>query len=233
MLKNVENNLMVYVQHKNIFRIISYRHKMSSDDTDCKQFYIVRHGEIYHGNWWTWRTLHLVFLDRDDPPLSDVGLTKSEILGKNILDEGFVPEFIVTSPFTRCIQTSTQLQKAFGNKTKIIIEPLLGEFQYGWEHFCASYPQGLPQDHPHEDTTINTPYPEAVSDLIKRCEFTAENIMKKYNNAIFVTHASIVELFANYFKGTNYGEKNPIDFSGYIKITKNFDGYMCDVVGKW
>lgn len=108
--------------------------------------YVLRHGEIYYGNWVKWRIMHALWNDRDDPPLSMKGFETSSKIGNDIHSTSFVPEAIVTSPFLRCMQTASQIQSAYAHmgleKPKIIIEPLLGEFQSMWQHTCMIYPYG-------------------------------------------------------------------------------------------
>ena len=188
-----------------------------------KTFYILRHGEIYSGSWWWWRMTHLVSFDRDDPPLSEGGMQKSEVLGQVLLKEKFVPEAIVVSPFIRCIQTATQIQKSLEPTSEVIINPMLGEYEFLWKHLCANYPYGLPASYVHKtengNKKISCNYPETYEDMQKRCEFVAEEIMSRYDNAIFITHGSLVKFFAGYFSGNPENENLPIHFSDYIKVT--------------
>lgn len=196
-----------------------------------KTFYILRHGEIYSGSWWWWRITRLASIDRDDPPLSETGMDKSDVLGTKIANEEFVPEAIIVSPYIRCIQTATQIQKNLSPAPKIIIEPLLAEYQFLVKQTCATYPYGLPEVHNmSNDSTVIFEYPETYDMLAKRCQFVAENIMDKYNNAIFITHGSLVKSFASYFSKSPMDDLISIKFSDYIVVKKNDDKYGVDIV---
>lgn len=187
-----------------------------------KTFYILRHGEIYSGSWWWWRITRLASIDRDDPPLSPFGMEKSKVLGQKISADGFVPEAIVVSPYIRCIQTATQIQKSLKPTPKIIIEPLLAEYQFLLKQTCATYPEGLPFGSP-----------ETFDMLVDRCTIVANEIIKKYDKAIFITHGSLVCFFANYFSGLPADANVTIKFSDYIKVIqdkKYSDKYNVEVI---
>jgi hypothetical protein len=69
--------------------------------------------------------------------------------------------------------------------------------------------------------------------LVERCTTVANEIIKKYNKAIFITHGSLVCFFANYFSGLPADTNVTIRFSDYIKVTqdkKYSEKYSVEVV---
>ncbi|CAE7219836.1 unnamed protein product [Symbiodinium natans] len=69
-----------------------------------------------------------------DPPLSDAGLAASEQLGvklhRAVCELGAELNVVITSPYLRCVQTAACICKAFGKRTKLLIDNSLGEI-YG------------------------------------------------------------------------------------------------------
>ncbi len=187
-----------------------------------KTIFILRHGEIETGSWALWRLRNFASIDRDDPPLSAKGLSKSEELGRLFYENKIIPEAIVVSPFTRCIQTATQIQKSLDYTTDIILNPLLGEYEFMWKHTCASYPFGIVPIYLYKTDNkidkIECKYPEKYEDMNSRCNFIIEKLINKYDNLIIVSHSSIVKYLAKYLSQNDDLEVE-INFSDYIKVT--------------
>ncbi|KAI9008237.1 histidine phosphatase superfamily [Gaertneriomyces semiglobifer] len=66
-----------------------------------------------------------------DPPLADVGFLQGRQLADHLLKIAPGIKHIVSSPFTRCLQTIEPFARATGMKIKI--EPGLGEWFNAWE----------------------------------------------------------------------------------------------------
>jgi len=196
-----------------------------------KRQYILRHGEISGGSWFWWRVGHIVSANRDDPPLSENGMAKSEKLGKKILEDGFIPDVIVVSPFIRCIETASQIQQSFATQPRIIIEPLLGEYQWlPMKQACASYPNGLPEKYLSSDGSEKIfTYPETLENFHERCNFIEKEVFNKYGNAIFVTHMSPVCYFANYYAKLPLDTPTTIHFSDYLIVTTKINEESSEV----
>ena len=187
-----------------------------------KEIYVFRHGEINTGSWYTYRPWALITMQLsaiDDPILSTNGLEQTKNIGRKLFNSNFTPKVIITSPYIRCIQTSTQIQSSYETNTpEIILSPILGEYQYYWKQICASYPFGIPEKHNNKIYE----YPENKYNLKKRSIDILEEIINKYDNAIVVTHKSIVEQIIKCYLGDDNSIE--INFADGVKIFQNDDG---------
>lgn len=120
-----------------------------------------------------------------DTPLTNNGkkmaLTKGQELKSTIN-----PHNIYTSPYIRTIATTEQIAQSFP-EAKIIIEPLLSEYQPYYRHSITKYPKGIPIE--------NTPFrfPETLIDFDKRAEYIIEHMMKNNDkDFIIVTHGEFI-----------------------------------------
>lgn len=136
----------------------------------------------------------------NDSPLTtrgfEMAITKARLLEA---DENFKPRIIYTSPYTRTMQTATQMQKIFVN-TKITIENMLCEYQESSAHKINLYPDGIPT-YTNDGSTINFKFPESYNDFEKRVMYIIPQLIKQQtDDIIIITHGAIVKTFVNYLQ---------------------------------
>lgn len=132
-----------------------------------------------------------------DTPLTSQGHSQALIKGRDLNDSGFKPKYVITSPYLRTLETSTELNKSL-NAT-IVIEPLLSEYQNGYCHRISLYPQGLPTTFQGKTTVFK--YPELYSSFKERVVFVINNIICKYSDDILiVTHGELIKVYIGYLQ---------------------------------
>src|ERR1700747_1283925 len=150
---------------------------------------LIRHSERYDFKYpYLW--IFCVGYYWADPPLTSCG----KIMARNCALE-FTKNFpninykyIISSPYTRTIETSNEFKKI--TNSEIIIEPLLSEYQPYIAHHITGYPDGIPTD--YDDIQTSFSYPETYENYLTRVEFILKTLIDKYSktndNIIIVTH---------------------------------------------
>uniref|UniRef100_A0A6C0LQY9 Phosphoglycerate mutase family protein n=1 Tax=viral metagenome TaxID=1070528 RepID=A0A6C0LQY9_9ZZZZ len=161
------------------------------------QIKIIRHSErldyanplkwlFYFGQYWY------------DAPLTINGSKSAKEKGKNLKDDIFNPKYIFTSPYTRTLTTSTEIKETFSS-SKIIIEPLLAEYQPKDKHTIALYPDGIPTT--YNDINTEFSFPETYEDFTKRIKFIIQQLIDDYDqDMIIITHGESLKVFINYLQ---------------------------------
>jgi len=133
-----------------------------------------------------------------DSPLTENGLIMANTKGKQLAAGNFNPKYIYTSPYTRTIDTAKEIQKSF-IEAKIVIEPLLSEYQPKYKHLITHYPSGIPTTYDGNDTGFC--FPENYEDFNQRIKFIMAKLIEKNNDDILiVTHGEAIKVYAQYVK---------------------------------
>jgi len=133
-----------------------------------------------------------------DSPLTTNGHKIANTKGKEMAANNFSPKHIYTSPYTRTIATSTEINSSFPH-SKIVIEPLLAEYQPGFKHRINLYPDGIPTTFNGEITDFA--YPECYENFGKRVQYIISKLIEKNNSDfIVVTHGEVLKIYINYLQ---------------------------------
>lgn len=133
-----------------------------------------------------------------DSPLTTNGYKMVKKKSKKIIDNNFNPKYIYTSPYTRTMGTSTEIQKLFYN-SQILIEPLLSEYQPYFAHCTSIYPNGIPTI--YNDMETGFTYPETEDNFYQRVKFIVQKIVEKHDDdLILVTHGEFIKKYINYLQ---------------------------------
>jgi broad specificity phosphatase PhoE len=134
----------------------------------------------------------------DDSPLTANGHNRARDKGKYLSNDGFNPLNIYTSPYSRTLATATEIKNTFIG-SKIMIEPLLSEFQPRYQHKINLYPNGIPNIFNGKETNFS--YPENYDNFGERVKFIIFNLIKQSSNDILiVTHGEVLKKFINYLQ---------------------------------
>ncbi|CAI4232202.1 unnamed protein product [Auanema sp. JU1783] len=156
--------------------------------------WLVRHGERIDNINPDWKTTAKRW---DDPPLSERGVVQAGEVGLRLLQEDI--SHAICSPFTRCVQTITEILNYRKNKPKILIEPGLGESLN-----ACNDPPGRPVLEEILEITqnVDTSYapvfsvlpPEQGGDAgcSSRIEYTVLKLLERFptGNILLVSHGS-------------------------------------------
>lgn len=161
------------------------------------QIKIIRHSERLDYTYpWFWILCFGQYWA--DPPLTSRGYVMANDKGKLIADGTFEPKFIYTSPYTRTLSTSTEIKTSFP-KSKIIIEPLLSEYQPNYKHSINLYPAGIPTTFNEEVTAFS--YPESYQNFSNRIQFIVGKLMEKNTEDFIVcTHGEVLKVYIEYIQ---------------------------------
>lgn len=133
-----------------------------------------------------------------DSPLTSNGYKIADTKGKHMIDNNFSPKYIYTSPYNRTMATSTEIKKSFPH-AKLIIEPLLAEYQPNYKHKINLYPNGIPTTYNGIETDFD--YPENYENFTKRVKFIISKILEKiHSDTIIVTHGEVLKVYINYLQ---------------------------------
>lgn len=147
--------------------------------------YLIRHGNRTGLN----KESHT---QNKDYYLTDLGVEQSILIAKHLHNK---IEMIVTSPFTRCMQTASYLNQVTG--VGIAIEDYLSE----WIN-----PDWFPTPPKYAATSLNH---ESEEDFSKRCEEGAEYLLNTYSdNVAWVSHAETIHKMTEYLTGKKILNQN-------------------------
>jgi broad specificity phosphatase PhoE len=134
-----------------------------------------------------------------DSPLTANGYQMARQKGQEIADdETFNPAYIYTSPYTRTLETGTEIQASFPH-SKIVIEPLLAEYQPNFRHRISLYPEGIPAT--YEGQEIDFSYPETYDKFTSRVLFIISKLAEKHDeDIIIITHGEVLKVYTNYIQ---------------------------------
>lgn len=156
---------------------------------------IIRHAErfdltfphlwiFYFGYYWC------------DPPLTNNGHLSARLIGRNF--KNFHPKYIYSSPYIRTIDTAKEIRRSFPH-SKIIIEPLLSEYQPFFKHTTKLFPNGIPTT--FRGMKTNFSFPEKYTSFIQRIKFIIQQIINQHSNhddILIVTHAGFMQAYLRY-----------------------------------
>ncbi|KAK6738787.1 hypothetical protein RB195_020723 [Necator americanus] len=156
--------------------------------------WFVRHGERVDNVDKAWKNTAERW---DDPPLSPRGHQQAREVGNFLVSEAI--DHVVCSPFTRCVETVTEILAVRKTSPPVWIEPGLGESL----NVCMSPPGWPTMDkikkmNPNVDDTYAPVFPVLPpetggdSGCIPRVIKTLRTILAKYptGNILFVSHGS-------------------------------------------
>lgn len=166
---------------------------------------IIRHSERFDISnpisWGLWVCLGQYWADS---PLTNAGYIMASEKGKKLASVNFNPKYIYTSPYKRTMATATEIQSSF-QQSKIVIEPLLSEYQPNRKHRIDLYPNGIPTEYEGEYTGFQ--FPETYENFTKRVHFIISKLIEKNNHDILmVSHGEILKVFVTYLQ-EKYPEK--------------------------
>lgn len=132
-----------------------------------------------------------------DTPLTSNGYKLAKDKGKELAaDFTFHPNNIYTSPYIRTMATAAKIQESFP-QSKIVIEPLMAEYQPYYKHRINLYDNNIPTTYEGQETDFS--YPETYEDFTKRVIFIMERIMEKQEeDFIIVTHSEFIKVYGKY-----------------------------------
>lgn len=158
---------------------------------------IIRHSErVDHANPLYWMICfgHTWF----DSPLTSRGHTMAKDKGQQLIEPGFNPLYIYTSPYNRTIATATEIKSSFPH-TQIMIEPLLAEYQPWWQHTIDLYPEGVPTS--YDGTETDFTYPESYEQFERRIQFIVSKLINKTDgDFIIMTHGEVLKTYTGYIQ---------------------------------
>jgi broad specificity phosphatase PhoE len=157
---------------------------------------IIRHSErLDYAYPWYW--IFCIGQYWTDPPLTLNGHLMAKRKGCELKKE-FDPKIIYTSPYTRTFSTAIEINYSFP-EAKIVLQPLLSEFQYFKNHSTSFYPLGIPATFNGKETKFN--FPENYEDFEERIIYCINKLIKNAESDILiVTHAEAIKVFAGYLK---------------------------------
>lgn len=134
-----------------------------------------------------------------DSPLTENGYQMAKIKGQKLaMDTTFRPVSIYTSPYTRTMSTGTEIQISFPY-AKLVIEPLLAEYQPMYKHKINLYSNGIPTTYEGHET--NFTYPESYENFSKRILFIIGKLIEKNDNdIIIITHGEILKTYVEHIQ---------------------------------
>ncbi|CAD6193064.1 unnamed protein product [Caenorhabditis auriculariae] len=195
-----------------------------------RNIWVVRHGERVDHVIKNWRNTPDC-VRWDDPPLSERGLRQADEVGKFLASEPI--EHVFTSPFTRCVQTTSSILANFHDAPNVRVEPGFGENLSS----CAD-PPGRP---PMKDilaihSSVEEGYkpiyevlpkePRREDGCADRIDFVLREVLDKYPNGdiLIVSHGSpIASVHLALIGSWNY-----VGLCTIGKIVQDGESFFCD-----
>eukprot|EP01064_Diplonema_japonicum_P021160 TRINITY_DN3070_c0_g1_i1.p2 TRINITY_DN3070_c0_g1~~TRINITY_DN3070_c0_g1_i1.p2 ORF type:complete len:229 (+),score=43.63 TRINITY_DN3070_c0_g1_i1:1205-1891(+) len=165
---------------------------------ETQNVYIVRHGhriDNFNDNW------HATAERPYDPPLTDEGKQAAFDVGEEFatFDATERPTLVISSPFTRCLETAAEIAKGLGLK-EINVHRSLGEIQdiQVLKHDEApvlDIPASMNGVSITELPSTPPPFPEDRADAFQRYSHAFDNIPKeKPCNTVLVSHGEVCSI---------------------------------------
>jgi len=175
---------------------------------------IIRHGErMDYSNplYWAFHFGHYWY----DSPLTTNGHNSARKKGVELKNNGFNPKYIITSPYLRTLETSSEINMSF-NAT-IQIEPLLSEYQKNYIHRTSLYPNGIPTTFNGNPTTYK--YPETYDVFKDRVIFIINSLLFNHDDdMIIVSHGELIKVYALYLLELYITEIFELPYIDYLTI---------------
>lgn len=130
-----------------------------------------------------------------DSPLTTNGHKIAKLKGIELKNNNFDPKHIYTSPYNRTMSTATEIKNSFP-QSKIVIEPLLAEYQPMFKHQISLYPEGIPTTFDGCETDFK--FPETYDNFTSRIHFVIQKLISKSDSdIIIITHGEVLKTFIN------------------------------------
>ncbi|KAK0423213.1 hypothetical protein QR680_008029 [Steinernema hermaphroditum] len=173
-------------------RSLSIAMVRQSSSAESRTIWVVRHGERVDNVDKEWR-LTAPRGAWDDPPLTPRGLRQAQECGIRLADERI--DHVITSPFLRCLQTTTEILKQRWKPMKMHVEPGFGEqmdvcqFPAGYLPLHAAQEQFPLIDAGYKPIVKQAQSPE--DDCTPRVRKTLDGLLSRFNgNLLIVSHGS-------------------------------------------
>jgi broad specificity phosphatase PhoE len=192
-----ENSYMI--QDVTLENIVQDTIQDTIQDANIIQVKIIRHANrLDYANFVKW--MFQIGRYWCDSPLTAGGHTKAREKGLELSIGGYKPKYIYMSPYTRTMETATEIRSIFQG-AEMVVEPLLAEYQPSYAHTIELYPQGIPTI--YDGIKTNFTYPESSDSFAQRVQFIISELIKKNNSDIMiVTHGEVLKSYINAFQNT-------------------------------
>ncbi|KAI6211784.1 hypothetical protein M3Y96_00471100 [Aphelenchoides besseyi] len=159
----------------------------------------------------------------DDPPITNLGMMNSQIIGRNMKMNGMWPiSAIYVSPSLRCIETAQAIIRGTGASEKeveISIEPNLFDYLGWYEKLPSFLPSNILKAAGNQVNGKNKPShelekfvgKETFPEFYSRIDKAISEISRKPNRMMFVVHATVMDAIIKSLKqsdGKKIGEHN-------------------------
>lgn len=184
------------------FRMIIITTNMSLN----RRIFLARHGERIDHIDASWRANPANGFN--DPPLTETGIDQAQDLGQHLINSNITT--IISSPFSRTIQTAHECYKILSKDTKIhfLVETGLCEWMNGWLFprgdpiSSIMSPTELSDRYPQIDCSyqsrVYVVYPESATEFRRRAYMSALALLRTLQgttgNVLAVTHGAVIEV---------------------------------------
>ncbi|CAD6197261.1 unnamed protein product [Caenorhabditis auriculariae] len=187
-----------------------------------RTIWVVRHGERVDNVDKKWKANNPDIWD--DPPLTLRGLQQAREVALRLCNENI--DYVITSPFTRCVETAREILSVHPGTAPVYIEPGLSENLSS----CKSPPGEMMSriDDTYQPVYTTLP-PEGPGDLgcTNRISVTIKALLRKFSsgNILLVSHGSpIASIHSTLFGGWKYPGQCTI-----AKIADNYGNYSLEM----
>ena len=158
---------------------------------------IIRHSErLDHTNPLYWLICFGHYWS--DSPLTKNGHEIAKKCAQELVVSGFKPKYIYTSPYSRTMETATEIKSSFPS-TEIVIEDLLAEYQPYFAHRINLHPAGIPTNFNGKNTDFS--YPEVYPVFIDRVKFIISGLIDKNDDDfVVITHGELLKVYIGYIQ---------------------------------
>ncbi|XP_062519314.1 ubiquitin-associated and SH3 domain-containing protein A-like [Corticium candelabrum] len=191
----------------------------------CAQtIYIVRHGERLDFVDRLWRRSNP---ERSyDPPLTDKGLLQAKAVGQEIKSKTLDIKHVISSPFSRCLQTAMCISETLGSQSVGISNGLCEVMNpncYVTRRVILPTPQLESLNVTLDDSGIDCPlphFPEQFRDAFHRYASAFEAAADKHwpHNLVLVTHGYGVQRALNL--GLSTVAAFQVEYCGYVVLER-------------